>query len=436
MNNSALDPAPASAAPRAPAVIEEVQPSLDFPDVREDFPILRRLVHGRRLVYLDNAATTQKPRAVIQALSGYYENYNANVHRGIHTLAEEATAAYESTRRKVAQFIGSPDWRQVIFTRNTTEGINLLASTLGEARVGEGDEILLTQMEHHSNLVPWILLARRKGARVRHIPVTPGGRLDLEAFEAMLNERTRIVSLMHISNVLGTVNPVAEIAARARAAGAAVIVDAAQSAPHLPLNVEALGADFVCFSSHKMVGPTGVGVLWGRREALEALPPYMGGGEMIQNVDWEAATWNELPWKFEAGTPNIADVVAFGSAIDYLANLGMSRVHAYVARLTDYAIERLAELKGIRIFGPPPGEERGAVSAFALPDLHPHDLSSILDHQGIAIRAGHHCAQPLHRLLGVSASARASFYFYNDKTDVNALIEAIQESRRLFGFSR
>ncbi len=410
--------------------------SLDVAAIRADFPILRRRVHGKPLVYLDSAATTQKPRAVIDALAGYYENYNANVHRGIHTLAEEATAAFEGTRRRVARFIGAADPRQVVLTRNTTEGINLVASALGNRIVGEGDEILLTQMEHHSNLVPWFMLAERKGARIRHIPITPDGHLDLGALDSLLTPRTRFVSLVHISNVLGTINPVEEIARSAKAVGARVVLDAAQSAPHLPLRVESLGADFVCFSAHKMLGPTGVGVLWGRREELEAMDPWMGGGEMIRSVELDHATWNDLPWKFEAGTPNIADVAAFGAAIDYLDAVGLDRVHAHSVRLAEHLIGRLRELGCATIYGPANAEERGGVVAFNIRDVHPHDLSTILDHYGIAIRAGHHCAQPLHKILGVTGTARASFYIYNDIAELDTLVDAIREARKYFGYER
>jgi cysteine desulfurase/selenocysteine lyase len=413
----------------------KTEPALDLAALRAHFPILSRPVHGRRLVYLDNAATTQKPQAVIDAISGYYAKYNANVHRGIHTLAEEATAAYEATRGRVARLLGETNTRQVVFTRNTTESINLVASAWGERHIGEGDEILLTQMEHHSNLVPWILLARKKGARLRHIPITDDGRLDLSTLDDLLTKRTRLVSLAHKSNVLGTINPVAEVAERAHRLGAVVMVDAAQSVPHLPVQVEQLGVDFLAFSAHKMLGPTGVGVLWGRAELLEAMDPYMGGGEMIREVTLDSATWNDIPWKFEAGTPNIADVVAFSTAINYLMHLGMENVRRHEIELTQYALERLRSLGHITIYGPPAAEERSGVVAFNDADIHPHDLSTILDHHGVAVRAGHHCAQPLMRRLGVVATARASFYVYNDTDDVDVLIEALKEARRYFGFA-
>lgn len=410
-------------------------PPFDIATVRKDFPILGRPVHGKRLVYLDNAATTQKPQAVIDAISGYYAKYNANVHRGIHTLAEEATAAYEATRGRVAAFLGGTNPRQVIFTRNTTESINLVAGAWGEKNIGLGDEILLTQMEHHSNLVPWIMLAKRKGAKLRHIPITADGKLDLSTLDDLLTRRTRLVSLTHLSNVLGTINPVAEIAERAHKVGAVVVVDAAQSAPHIPVGVEDLGVDFLAFSAHKMLGPTGVGVLWGKPDILEAMDPYMGGGEMIREVKLDSATWNDVPWKFEAGTPNIADVVAFSTAIDYLLALGMDRVRRHEVDLTAYALERMRSLGHATLYGPESAEERSGVVTFNDIDIHPHDLSTILDHHGVAVRAGHHCAQPLMRVLGVVATARASFYIYNDRDDVDVLIDALKEARRYFGYA-
>lgn len=403
--------------------------------LRKDFPILSRPVHGKRLVYLDNAATTQKPQAMIDALVGYYSKYNANVHRGVHTLAEEATAAFESTRGKVARFIGSPGTNQIIYTRNTTESLNLVAASWGHRNIKEGDEILLTQMEHHSNLVPWIMLADRTGARIRHIPITADGRLDLSQLDGLLSKRTRLVSLVHVSNVLGTINPVAEIAERAHRVGALVVVDGAQSVPHMPVNVQELGCDLFAFSAHKMLGPTGVGVLWGRTDLLDGMDPYMGGGEMIREVKLDSVTWNELPWKFEAGTPNIADVVAFGAAIDYLTELGMDAVRRHEVELTGYALEQLRPLKHLTLYGPTAASERAGVVTFNDADIHPHDLATILDHHGVAVRAGHHCAQPLVRLLGAVATARASFYVYNDTDDVDQLVLALREARKYFGFA-
>ena len=417
--------------------VEARQPSpIDVPRVRRDFPILKRLVHGKRLVYLDNAATTQKPKSVIEALSGYYEHYNANVHRGIHTLAEEATAAYEATRGKVAQLLGGTSPHQVVFTRGATESLNLLAFGWGEKFIREGDEILLTEMEHHANLVPWIMLAKRKGAVLRHIPLTPEGQLDLSTLDDLLTPRTKIVSLTQQSNVLGTINPVAEIAERAHKVGAVVAVDGAQSVPHLPLSVEQMGIDFLAFSAHKMLGPTGVGVLWGKVDHLEAMEPTQGGGEMIREVSFDSASWNNVPWKFEAGTPNIADVVAFSAAIEYLLEIGLDKIRRHDKELLGYAMEQLRGLGNVTLYGPPSPEQRSGVLAFNDHAIHPHDLSTILDHHGVAIRAGHHCAQPLMKVLGVSATSRASFYIYNDRDDVDVFIDAIRQARKYFGVHR
>jgi cysteine desulfurase/selenocysteine lyase len=402
-------------------------------DLRKDFPILKRPVHGKRLVYLDNAATTQKPQAMIDALVGYYSKYNANVHRGVHTLAEEATAAFEATRGKVAKLIGSKSTEQIIFTRNTTESLNLVAASWGGKNLKPDDEILLTQMEHHSNLVPWMMVAKKTGAKVRHIPVTPQGTLDLSDLDSLLTAKTRIVSLVHVSNVLGTINPVAEIAERAHRVGALVVVDGAQSVPHMSVDVSDLGADLFAFSAHKMLGPTGVGVLWGRREILDEMDPYMGGGEMIREVRFDGVTWNELPWKFEAGTPNIADVVAFGAAIDYLVDLGMEAVRQHEVELTRYAWAQLAPIKHLTLYGPTDVASRAGVITFNDADIHPHDLATILDHHGVAVRAGHHCAQPLMRLLGTVATARASFYVYNDTDDVDVLADALDSATDIFG---
>ena len=393
--------------------------TLDVHRIRKDFPILERKVYGKPLVYLDNAATSQKPRQVIDALVDYYENYNANIHRAVHCLGEEATAAYEEARAKVAKFINAPSPESVIFTRNTTEAINLVAYTWGRANVLEGDEILLTQMEHHSNLIPWQRLASEKGATVRYI-------------ENLFDARTRIAAMPHVSNSLGTINPVEKIAAEARRNGTLFLVDGAQGAPHLPVDVQAIGCDFYAFSSHKMLGPTGVGVLYGRPELLEEMEPFLGGGEMIRKVTFEGATWNDLPWKFEAGTPNIADVIAFGSAIDYLNQLGMENVREHEIEITDYALTRLSQLEGIVMYGPPDPRERGGVVSFNFGDLHPHDIGTVLDHHGVAIRAGHHCTQPLMRTLGVSGTARASFYIYNTPEEVDVLIEALEATRDFF----
>ncbi len=405
---------------------------LDVPAIRKDFPILSRKVQGHRLVYLDNAATTQKPLIVLERMNHYYRQTNANIHRGIHRLAEEATEQYEATRGRVARFIGASDPRGVVFTSGTTASINLLAYTWG-SELKPGDEILLTEMEHHGNLIPWFLIARTTGAVIKHIPVTGEGKLDMSALPALLSRRTRIVSVVHVSNVLGTVNPVAEIAAAVHAVGARVAVDAAQSAPHLPLDVAALGCDALSFSAHKMLGPTGVGVLWVRPEILESMEPWQGGGEMIREVRFDTATWAEIPHRFEAGTPNIAGVIGFSPALDYLERIGFPALRAHDDELMGYALERLRALGGLRILGPSRVEERSAVVAFADELVHPHDVSTVLDQMGIAIRAGHHCAQPLHRKLGLVASCRASFYVYNDRDDVDALCAGLLEARKYFG---
>jgi len=406
--------------------------TLDVHRIRKDFPILERKVYGKPLVYLDNAATSQKPRQVIDALVDYYENYNANIHRAVHCLGEEATAAYEEARAKVARFINAPSPECVIFTRNTTEAINLVAYTWGRANVREGDEILLTQMEHHSNLIPWQRLATEKGATVRYIELTDTQTLALDGLENLFDARTRIAAMPHVSNSLGTINPVEKIAAEARRNGTLFLVDGAQGAPHLPVDVQAIGCDFYAFSAHKMLGPTGVGVLYGRPELLEEMEPFLSGGEMIRKVTYEGATWNDLPWKFEAGTPNIADVIAFGAAIDYLSELGMENVREHEVEITDYALTRLSQLEGIVMYGPPDPRERGGVVSFNFGDLHPHDIGTVLDHHGVAIRAGHHCTQPLMRTLGVSGTARASFYIYNTPEEVDVLLEALEATRDFF----
>ena len=408
---------------------------LDTAAIRSQFPILAREVHGHPLVYLDNAATTQKPQSVIDALTGYYTTMNANIHRGLHTLAEEATAAYEDVRKQIAAFIGAGSHREIVFTRNTTESLNLLAYTLG-ARLRPGDEIVLTAAEHHSNLVPWQLVTQRTGAVLRFIELNDDQQIDVDTARAAINANTRIVSIVHMSNVLGSIAPVAEISEMARSVGATMIVDAAQSAPHIPVDVEQLGADYLAFSAHKMLGPTGVGVLWGRQELLADLDPFLGGGEMISVVTREESSWAALPHKFEAGTPNIADVVAFGAAIDFLNEVGMDAVAAHDAELTNYAVERLSRLEGLDIYGPADPSDRSAVIAFNYRDIHSHDVATILDRSGIAVRAGHHCAQPLMRTLGVPATARASFYLYNERTEVDALVDGLLEAGERFGFER
>ena len=407
--------------------------TLDIEAIRADFPILRRQVKGHPLVYLDNAATTQKPQVVIDALVHYYSHSNANIRRGLHTLAEEATAAYEAVRDQVATFIHAASPREVIFTRNTTESLNLVAYTLGQ-RLRADDEILLSGMEHHSNLVPWQLLAARRGVRLRFLDVDEQGELSLDQARAMIGPRTRIVSVTQMSNVLGTINPIEKLAELVHAAGALLVVDGAQSVPHMPVDVQALGADFLAFSAHKMLGPTGVGVLWGRREILEDLDPFLGGGEMISTVTREESSWAALPHKFEAGTPNIADVIAFGPALRYLTELGMEAVRAHEIEIIAYTLDRLQGLESLQLYGPTDPRRRGSVAAFNYLDIHAHDLSTILDGQGVAIRAGHHCAQPLMRSLEVAATARASFYLYNCRDEVDALVDGLGRAARIFGY--
>ncbi|MBW3625678.1 MAG: cysteine desulfurase [Armatimonadetes bacterium] len=397
-----------------------------------DFPILQREINGKRIVYLDSAATSQKPRQVIQALVDYYEGYNANVHRAVYKIGEEATQAYEGVRQKVADFIGAKDTGSIIFTRNATEAINLVAYSWGRENVGEGDEIVLTPMEHHSNLVPWQLLAAERGATLKFIEMNADGTLDLGGLDSTITERTKLVSVTHMSNVLGTINPIRQIADAAHAVGAVMVTDAAQSAPHLALDVEALGADFVAFSSHKMLGPTGVGVLYGRRDLLEAMPPFIGGGDMIKQVWLDRAKWNDLPWKFEAGTPNIADVIGFGAALDYLNGIGMEVVRRHEIEITEYALRKLREVEGLTMYGPANVENRGGLVSFNIEDVHPHDLATLLDRDNVCVRAGHHCCHPLMRMMEVSATARASFYLYNTPEDVDALAESILRAREVF----
>ncbi len=405
---------------------------LDVERLRAHFPILAEEVQGRPLVYLDNAATTQKPLAVLDALQEYYRTGNANVHRGIHELSRRATDAFEGARGRVARFLGTEDPAEVIWTRGTTEGINLVAATWGERQVGEGDEIVLSEMEHHSNIVPWQLLAARKGARLRYIPVTDEGTLELDALDGILSERTRLVAVGHVSNALGTIHPVPEIAERVRAAGARLLVDGAQGAAHHPVDVTELGADFYAFSGHKLCGPTGIGALWARRELLEEMPPYQGGGEMISLVERDHSTWAALPHKFEAGTPNIAGAVGMAAALDYLDEVGPAAILRHEQELVAYALERLSALPGIRLFGPPDPRGRAGVVSFLLGDAHAHDISTILDAEGIAIRAGHHCAQLLMRRYGVAATARASFYLYNTRDEVDRLAEGLETVRQIF----
>jgi cysteine desulfurase/selenocysteine lyase len=408
--------------------------TLDPRALRRRFPILARQVNGHPLVYLDNAATTQKPAAVLDALSDYYSTHNANVHRGVHTLAEEATAAYEGCRARVARFVGAPEERGVVIVRNATEAINLVSRSLG-ATLAAGDEVLLSEMEHHSNLVPWIMLARERGVTLRHLPITDEGELDLAALPGLLSRRTRIVALTAMSNVLGTITPIAEIAEAAHRVGAFMVVDGAQSVPHMPVDFRTSGADFLAFSAHKAYGPTGVGFLVARPELLERMEPVAGGGEMIREVRLDWASWNDIPHRFEAGTPNIADAAAFPAALDLLEGLGMEAVRAHERKLVAYALERLAALGWLEIHGPSDPGRRGGLVSFVDPEIHPHDLAQVLDGRGIAIRAGHHCAQPLMRRLGVAATARASFAVYNDNDDVDALVDGLVAARRYFGLA-
>lgn len=402
---------------------------------REDFPALHQTVAGGRpLVYLDSAATSHKPYPVIEAVRRFYERDNANVHRGVHELAERATEAYERARRAVARFIGAPDPACVIFVRGATEALNLVARSYAQPRLRPGDEIVLTPMEHHSNLVPWQMVAQATGATLRYVDLLPDGTLDLESYDRLLESgRVRVVAFTHQSNVLGTINPAREMADRAHRAGAVVVLDGAQSVPHMPVDVKELGCDFLAFSGHKMMGPTGIGVLWGRRELLEEMPPLFGGGEMIREVCLLTATYNEIPYKFEAGTPPIAQAVGLGEAIAYLESLGMANVQAYEDELVRYAVQRLSEFDDIRIYGP---KERGGLVSFNVEGVHPHDVATILDREGVAVRAGHHCAQPLMRWLDVPATVRASFYVYNTPEDVDALVRALRSVRSIFGAAR
>ena len=407
----------------------------DVQAIRARFPALSQVIHGHPLVYLDNAASTQKPLDVLDALTAFYARDNANVHRGIHDLSMRATEAYESARVRVARFLGIADPAELIWTRGTTEALNLVAWQWGSMHLKPGDEILLTVLEHHSNLVPWQMVASRTGATLRFVDIDAQGRLDISTLDDLLTERTRVLSVAHVSNALGTLNPVREIAARAHSVGALVVVDGAQSAPHLPLDVQALGCDFFAFSGHKMCGPTGIGGLWGRRELLEAMPPLFGGGDMIDHVELERSTYAPLPHRFEAGTPHIAGVVGLGAAVDFLDGVGREAIEAHERTVLAYALDRLREVPEMTIYGPHALAERSGVISFTLADIHPHDLATILDSEGVAIRAGHHCAQPLMRRLGVAATSRASFHLYNTIADVDRLVAALRHALRLFGYS-
>jgi len=402
-------------------------------DVRADFPILSREIGGRPLVYLDSAATSQKPEAVIAAMDDYYRAHNANIHRGVYTLAQEATEMFEGARARVAAFCGA-ETATTIFTRNATEAINLVAYAWGREHVSRGDVLLITQMEHHSNIVPWQLLAQETGAELRYLDVSDEGTLSLDQLDEELGSgRVKLCAFAHISNVLGTINPVAEIAARVRAAGAISLVDGSQGVPQMPVDVGAIDADFYAWTGHKALGPTGIGVLHGRREILERMRPFLGGGDMIRTVDFDSSTWNDLPWKFEAGTSMIAEGVGLGAAVDYLSALGMENVRAHERELTRYALATLADVGGVRVIGPPEADDRGGVISFEVEGIHPHDVADLINREGVCVRAGHHCAMPLMRRLGVPATARASFGPYNRREDVDALLAALTAAKRIFG---
>jgi len=410
--------------------------ALDVERIRADFPILQRQVNGRPLIYLDNAATTQKPRQVIDTLVDFYTNTNANVHRGVHTLSVESTDLYEAARERISHFVGGRSPEELVFVRNTTEALNLVAVCWGRANLKPGDEILATTLEHHSNLVPWQRVAQETGARLRLIHLTADGTIDMQDYQQLLGPRTRVVAMAHASNVLGSISDLADVSERAHRVGAIVVADGAQSVPNLPTDVDALGVDFLAFSGHKMLGPTGIGGLWGRRELLEDMPPFLGGGGMIREVFEDHATWAPLPEKFDAGTPNYADSIALSAAVDYLENLGMPNVRAHEVDIAGYALERLSSIPDVTVYGPRSAELRTGVVSFNLEGVHPHDAGTVLDEAGIAVRAGHHCCQPLHRMLDVAATLRASFYIYNTRDEVDALVDALGTARRLYQRTR
>ncbi len=402
--------------------------AIDVTALRADFPILSRTVHGAPLVYLDSAATSQKPTAVLDAMDAYYRETNANVHRGVYELAAEATSRYEAGRDAVARLVGAPR-DTVVFTKNASEAINLVAWAWGVRNLTAGDEVLVTEMEHHSDIVPWQIVAEITGATVRFAPVTPGGELDMYELAAMLTERTRLVGVVHASNVLGTINPVAEITRMAHDVGALVLVDGSQSVPHMPVDVPAIGCDFFAFTGHKMLGPTGIGVLVGTREMLESMEPFLGGGEMISNVTTAGSTWADIPWKFEAGTPPIAEAIGLGAAAEYLTAVGMEAIRAHEVDLTGHMLDALGQVEGLTIYGPRDPATRGGAVSFSLPDLHPHDIAQLVDREGVCVRAGHHCAKPLMRVLGVGATARASAYLYNSHEEIDVLVRALGNAR-------
>jgi cysteine desulfurase / selenocysteine lyase len=406
------------------------RPPFDVDRVRADFPILQRKVRGKPLVYLDNAATSQKPQSVIDAVTGFYAGENANIHRGVHYLSERATVAYDQVREKVARFINARSSREVVFTKGTTEGINLVAQSFARTHLRPGDDILITVMEHHSNIVPWQLICEQSGANLRAVPITDDGELELEAFEQMLGDRTKLVALVHLSNALGTINPIKQLVALAHARGIPVLVDGAQAAPHLAVDVQALDCDFYVFSGHKVFGPTGVGVLYGRESLLESMPPYQGGGDMIATVTIQRSTWAPLPAKFEAGTPMIAQVMGLGAAIDYVGSIGLSDIASWERRLLSYATERVLEIGGLRLIGT--ARAKASVLGFVMEGVHPHDIGTILDDEGIAIRAGHHCAQPVMERFQVPATARASFAFYNTIQEADALVAGLTAVKKMF----
>ncbi len=407
--------------------------TLDVMRVRQDFPLLAREVRpGVPLVYLDSTATSQKPRQVIETMDRFYRLSNANIHRGVHTLAEEATALYEEARAKIARFINAPSPRQLIYTRNTTEAINLVAYAWGRTFFRPGDRLLLTEMEHHSNLVPWYILAQERGVEIDFVPLTEDGRLDLEAYRRLLERGPKLVAFTHMSNVLGTINPAKEMIALAHRAGAITLLDGAQSVPHFPVDVQDLDVDFLAFSGHKMCGPTGIGILYGKMHLLEAMPPFLGGGDMIRAVHLGSFAPNDVPYKFEAGTPAIAEAIGLGAAVDYLQSVGMPEIAAHEHALTVYALERLEEIPGLHLLGPA-AEAKGGVASFTFDDVHPHDVAQVLDRYGIAVRAGHHCAQPLHERFGVPATTRASFYLYTTQEEIDKLVEGLYQVKKLFG---
>lgn len=405
---------------------------LDIERVRADFPALSQTVHGHPLVFLDSAASSQKPKPVLEAMERIYRECYANVHRGVYAFSEEATQAYENARDRVASFINAPVREEIIFTRNTTEAINLVAYAWGRTNIRSGDRILLTEMEHHSNIVPWQRLAQEKDAALVYLPITDDGLLRMDLLDSLLDERVKLVAVTMVSNVLGTINPVKEIIRKAHAVGAVVLVDGAQAVPHMPVDVQDLDCDFLAFSGHKMGGPTGSGVLYGKETLLDAMPPFLSGGDMIRKVEWESATWNRLPWKFEAGTPAFVEGIGLGAAVDYLTGMGMEAIAAHERELTAYAMEQLSALPGLTIIGPP-AQQRGGVVAFTFRQIHPHDVAHMLDMEGIAVRAGHHCAQPLHRRLGLTATVRASFYLYNTADEVDRLVRALERIRGMLG---